>query len=325
MCNRYYTQGATTQGLNRYSYCLNNPLAYTDPSGYYAYGCGQGGDGGLSAMNKELQMEAYGWLCNMHGGGIGGCTNFGADAQYGGGPRAEGLYDVKPVEYLNGYSIIFAHKIASFLQSWQLSYISNGKIGGYVLSIGQPDATVVQDNTSCNGAIQVSNGGVCLKELDVSAKRSDNNDSYTILYNSDEGYGPWTPNKTTIDLSDQFLFPGVTIIQDKNANIGYSNPITNTIVIPNWVNTPCKIHDYELHEYGHYLVLQSYKAMYGNFQGFETYMTTNAIPSMWTASDSDNMNNWYEISANQFGAAYWLSRFPNSKYPFFNLSQYKTN
>ena len=43
-------------------------------------------------MNKELQMEAYGWLCGVHGG-VGGCTNFGSDAQYGGGARAEGGYD----------------------------------------------------------------------------------------------------------------------------------------------------------------------------------------------------------------------------------------
>jgi len=33
-----YTRSATTQGLNRYSYCLNNPLAYSDPSGYLASG-----------------------------------------------------------------------------------------------------------------------------------------------------------------------------------------------------------------------------------------------------------------------------------------------
>jgi RHS repeat-associated protein len=35
-----YVQGAaSTQSYNRYSYCFNNPLKYTDPSGYNPWGC----------------------------------------------------------------------------------------------------------------------------------------------------------------------------------------------------------------------------------------------------------------------------------------------
>jgi len=60
-----YTQSATTQGLNRYSYCLNNPLAYTDPSGYLAYGAGYNTGQDLAAINHQLQMENYDWFNDL--------------------------------------------------------------------------------------------------------------------------------------------------------------------------------------------------------------------------------------------------------------------
>ena len=54
-----YTQNSTTQGLNRYSYCLNNPLAYIDPSGYTAYGSGSGGFDGAKFCNNLFWYSVF--------------------------------------------------------------------------------------------------------------------------------------------------------------------------------------------------------------------------------------------------------------------------
>ena len=96
-----YTQSATTQGLNRYSYCLNNPLAYTDPSGYLAYGAGYNTGQDLAAINHQLQMESNDWynglqdmystMNYMGGGHFGYFVGFGsagAPISYSGGPAA---------------------------------------------------------------------------------------------------------------------------------------------------------------------------------------------------------------------------------------------
>jgi RHS repeat-associated protein len=50
----------STQSYNRYSYCLNNPLKYTDPSGYISVGW-QNVSNIITNMNQTLQMQGYDW------------------------------------------------------------------------------------------------------------------------------------------------------------------------------------------------------------------------------------------------------------------------
>lgn len=69
--DNYLQNPASTQNFNRYSYCLNNPLKYSDPSGMLAKARDEEGD---------AEFDAYfSWLCdasmsfgNMAGGGGGG-------------------------------------------------------------------------------------------------------------------------------------------------------------------------------------------------------------------------------------------------------------
>ena len=48
------------QNLNRYSYCLNNPLIYTDPTGHYILGPSDEDQGYLEEDENHQSGEAYG-------------------------------------------------------------------------------------------------------------------------------------------------------------------------------------------------------------------------------------------------------------------------
>ncbi|MBU1718435.1 MAG: hypothetical protein KKA07_05125 [Bacteroidetes bacterium] len=51
-----------TMGLNRYSYALGNPLAFTDPSGYEVTGGPISNQPHLQELNHQRSMERYDWL-----------------------------------------------------------------------------------------------------------------------------------------------------------------------------------------------------------------------------------------------------------------------
>ncbi|MBU1720382.1 MAG: hypothetical protein KKA07_15065 [Bacteroidetes bacterium] len=51
-----------TMGLNRYSYALGNPLAFTDPSGYEVTGGPISNQPHLQELNHQRSMERYDWI-----------------------------------------------------------------------------------------------------------------------------------------------------------------------------------------------------------------------------------------------------------------------
>ncbi|MBU0487800.1 MAG: hypothetical protein KKD31_07590, partial [Bacteroidetes bacterium] len=51
-----------TQGLNRYSYAMGNPLAFTDPSGYEVTGGPISSQPHLQELNHQRSMERYDWI-----------------------------------------------------------------------------------------------------------------------------------------------------------------------------------------------------------------------------------------------------------------------
>lgn len=93
--DRYVQQPDNSQNFNRYSYCLNNPLKYTDPSGWTVIGGGMGShttgaaewgtnyapvyeprDFGLLELTVNAEPTIYHRGNELKGGG-GGCSNSG--------------------------------------------------------------------------------------------------------------------------------------------------------------------------------------------------------------------------------------------------------
>ncbi len=59
---------SNTQNFNRYSYCLNNPLKFTDPSGFTFIGASEKNQTQISyieGINKRLQYDWYYWFQSL--------------------------------------------------------------------------------------------------------------------------------------------------------------------------------------------------------------------------------------------------------------------
>ena len=89
--DNYLQDPESTQNYNRYGYCLNNPLKYSDPSGMVAKARDPEGDAAFDAY--------FYWLCdgsmsfgNMAGGGGGGGGYGGHTYHYG--TMGSGFYDI---------------------------------------------------------------------------------------------------------------------------------------------------------------------------------------------------------------------------------------
>jgi hypothetical protein len=125
--------------------------------------------------------------------------------------------------------------------------------------------------------------------------------------------GPKTNSSTGtgfIDATNTSRFPGVTIHIDNGRDQGYFNPFTKTIHIPGaYENKPLYLHDYEMHEYGHYLQLDALQTVFGDVKGMSLFISKIMIPSMLTSHSADHMMQWYEINANDLSKAFTGDKF----------------
>ena len=113
-----------------------------------------------------------------------------------------------------------------------------------------------------------------------------------------------------IDATNTSRFPGVQIHIDRGLDQGYMNPFTKTIHIPGaYENMPRYLHDYEMHEYGHYLQLDALQTAYGDVGGMNRFVTGIMIPSMMTSQSANHMSQWYEINANDLSRAFTRDKF----------------
>ena len=90
-----YVQDATnTQSYNRYSYCLNNPLRYSDPSGWLALANFDNALFDMSSAwaNRINNPDSYFYSSGYMGGGGGGGGGFGLPGQGKNGTGLGGVY-----------------------------------------------------------------------------------------------------------------------------------------------------------------------------------------------------------------------------------------
>ena len=91
--DNYVQNPDLTQNFNRYGYCLNNPLKYTDPSGML-----------MAPADFGREIDAYqNWLCDVaatwHYGGGGGSGGGGGGHTYHYGTLGSGYYDTGDYTY----------------------------------------------------------------------------------------------------------------------------------------------------------------------------------------------------------------------------------
>ncbi|HEY9122928.1 MAG TPA: hypothetical protein VIO15_01220 [Bacteroidales bacterium] len=117
-----------------------------------------------------------------------------------------------------------------------------------------------------------------------------------------------------IDATNTSRFPGVQIHIDRGLDQGYMNPFTKTIHVPGvYANMPKDLHDYVMHEYGHYLQLDALQTVYGDVGGMIRFVTGIMIPSMMTSQSANHMSQWYEINANDLSRAFTRDKFYDTK------------
>ena len=129
-----------TQSYNRYSYCMNNPLMFTDPSGYeqlpdgYEGNFGDGRHGTPFNFNVSLPVNYNGG--NIWGGGVGnsGVCNYGRET-YGAGPSF-----AEYQQYLNAIGTPNAYNSANW-NALNIFWNSNDRIvnGGYWIQFGKSE------------------------------------------------------------------------------------------------------------------------------------------------------------------------------------------
>lgn len=119
------------------------------------------------------------------------------------------------------------------------------------------------------------------------------------------------------DLTNEFMYPGVTINLRNDRDQGYFNPFTNSINLPGWIKgNPVKMRDYIRHEYGHYLQVQKY--------GKIDFLFLIVPVSIASAKDDNHLDVWVEVEANRLSNNYFQQFYPNRYGAFFDSNKYKT-
>ena len=126
--DNYVQLGDFSQSYNRYSYCLNNPLKYYDPSGEIFWLIPAAiivGSGVINAVMNSEKIHNFGQACCYFGIG---CTSSVA-AMYG-GPVGIGLSGA----ILSGGNNIFAQRFAEGYQKMDWGSVAFSSINGFTIS-----------------------------------------------------------------------------------------------------------------------------------------------------------------------------------------------
>lgn len=133
--DNYVQQPDNSQNFNRYAYCLNNPLKYTDPSGEFVFEAVMSGvvlglmSSSFMVMNNNITQPidvAATFLIGAASGAIGGLAGYGAGALAGGLMSSAGIYNPILVQGVCGAAGGFAGGFAGTSSSCWMQGASFG-------------------------------------------------------------------------------------------------------------------------------------------------------------------------------------------------------
>lgn len=201
---------------------------------------------------------------------------------------------------------IFANKRTIYPNSLSTNHSGGGDGGGFMDEVRVPDNFGTKYNITYAQSVLDY-----MKRVDIN---NANHRAFNQTNNMMERRAKYS--KHEINLTNNFMYPGVKIYLNNQRKQGYFNPITKTINLPGWIqNDPAKMRDYIRHEYGHYLQLQKY--------GLIDFLFIVTPVSIFSANDPNHMYIWSEIEANRLANDYFQSRYPNSFGTFFDKDLYR--
>jgi RHS repeat-associated protein len=317
----YIQSPENSQSYNRYAYCLNNPLMYKDPNGelfWFIAGAIIGAYIGGSAANhwkwnptKWNFSNSDTWAYMAFGslvGGFGGQLLLGPGGLIAGGSQLGVSIGAFVGNTFSGFATFAVSSSGVILQG--VGYVTAAGGGVYVAfnqklwnwDSGKKGKPEPKNYVETGG----ENYGV----------RTANDNSKSTSYDIDRLAASGHYIKT-VDLTDVFKYPGVSIELNYHRSQGFFNPYTNTIHVPYWVYSDYqKQNDYIKHEYGHYLQLRE--------MGFSQFMVKVAIPSMLSSQNTNHMYDYYEIDANIRSDLFFHSKYP-WRPTFFDPAIYRTH
>ena len=214
--DNYVQDPTNTQCYNRYSYCLNNPLRYTDPSGWFASASGDNATFNISNawadrindVNSYIYTSAY---TADNGGGGGNWTNWIHDEYTNYMLMGSGAFNRM---YGNGATSVARSLTSnpSAANKWRqglLSIESVRQAGGYYAQVAYTQkysgpGSITIDNVTYT--IQPATGGVANKWISIGAQghrgySGSNIFVATYMHYQFGGGKPFDVNTSALDMS----------------------------------------------------------------------------------------------------------------------------
>ncbi len=251
-----------TQNYNRYSYCVNNPLAYTDPSGYEQLPDGYLGDNGDGRHGTPFNFNVS-LPVNYNGGNIwgGGMGNSGFEGMYGTWASSFENYNTSGQRARSTGSML--SNIRNFFTNF-LNNVLNPIRGANGVS-GEPGTGVDPDPdkggfmSSFDGMVQFMYGKSDAKNR-TSDARTGGVELAAFIYQKFDGDGnvidtkffvqPWYANDETHSSNyPSFMIPELqdlidndyylmTQVHTQNSKVGFNQCDGPSINDQNYLNTP---------------------------------------------------------------------------------------
>jgi RHS repeat-associated protein len=313
------------QNYNRYTYCLNNPLKYTDPSGEFLHlivGALIGGFINWAANGFQFSWEGLGhFAIGAAAGALSAGIGAGVNVAMAGGSFTAGFMGAAAGVSSTGFIAGAATGAAAGSTGGFITGFGNGLVGGdnFWESLGN-GALQGLIGGAAGGAIGGLTGGI-----DALTKKT-NFWTGKATFDLSKGYGACGSAIGEEPITGKYVgkFEGVNIYESEKLGVGRnSSGVTlpgRGIIVGKGVGTKGVYDELLQHEFGH--ILQAREV------GIKAYYTVIAKESLISATFQGvggwNHNTfWTETWANYLSSQYFGSRYiMSSEFPIQNISTF---